>query len=188
MHPMGPDAGRAGPFDSPSGIWLNEASSPRARPLVLRTGDAHGGTDVDGSDRTMTLIPSTAAPSMRDMVWIPGGVFRMGSDEHYPEERPVHEVAVDGFWMDEHQVTVAEFRRFVKATGHVTVAERALDRRRLSRRRPGAARAGLARLPGGPRGPVDLNDYRNWWHWVPGAQWRHPMARAATSPGAIAIR
>ena len=51
----------------------------------------------------------------------------MGSDQHYPEERPVHDVAVDGFWMDEHQVTVAEFRRFVKATGHVTVAERALD-------------------------------------------------------------
>ena len=68
-----------------------------------------------------------SAPPGKDMAWIPGGTFRMGSDEHYAEERPVHEVAVDGFWMDEHQVTVAEFRRFVKATGHVTVAERALD-------------------------------------------------------------
>ena len=75
----------------------------------------------------MTLVPSTGTPSTRDMAWIPGGTFRMGSDEHYPEERPVHEVTVDGFWMDEHPVTVAEFRRFVEATGYVTVAERPLD-------------------------------------------------------------
>ena len=66
-------------------------------------------------------------PPSRDMVWIPGGTFRMGSEDFYPEERPVHEVTVDGFWIDEHPVTVAEFRRFVKATGHVTVAEQPLD-------------------------------------------------------------
>ena len=51
----------------------------------------------------------------------------MGSDDFYPEERPVHEVAVDGFWIDHHPVTNAEFRRFVKATGYVTVAEQAPD-------------------------------------------------------------
>jgi formylglycine-generating enzyme len=119
------------------------------------------------------MSPSTATPSTRDMAWIPGGVFRMGSDQHYPEERPVHEVAVDGFWMDEHQVTVAEFRRFVKATGHVTVAERALDAVDYPDADPGLL------VPGSlvfrrTRGPVDLDDYRNWWHWVPGAQWRRP--------------
>ena len=53
--------------------------------------------------------------------------FWMGSNDFYPEERPVHEVAVDGFWIDEHTVTVAEFRRFVKATGYVTFAEHPLD-------------------------------------------------------------
>ena len=58
---------------------------------------------------------------------IPGGRFRMGSEDFYPDERPVHEVVVDGFWMDEHPVTNAEFRRFVKETGYVTVAERPLD-------------------------------------------------------------
>ena len=58
---------------------------------------------------------------------IPGGQFRMGSEDFYPDERPVHEVAVDGFWMDEHPVTNAEFRRFVKETGYITVAERPLD-------------------------------------------------------------
>ena len=61
------------------------------------------------------------------MVWVPGGTFHMGSADFYPEERPVHSVSVDGFWMDDHLVTVAEFRRFVKATGHVTVAEVAPD-------------------------------------------------------------
>ena len=69
--------------------------------------------------------PSARPP--KNMVWIAGGEFAMGSEDFYPEERPVHTVGVDGFWMDEHPVTVAEFRRFVKATGHVTVAEIAPD-------------------------------------------------------------
>jgi formylglycine-generating enzyme required for sulfatase activity len=97
----------------------------------------------------------------------------MGSADYYPEERPVHRVSVDGFWMDEHAVTVAEFRRFVRATGHVTVAERPPDPAQY----PGAAPDVL--VPGSlvftqPDGPVDLSDPRNWWSWVPGAQWRHP--------------
>ena len=80
----------------------------------------------------MTAVPGVAdgpstEPPGRDMAWVPGGTFAMGSDGHYAEERPVHEVEVDGFWIDDHQVTVAEFRRFVKATGHVTVAERGLE-------------------------------------------------------------
>ncbi|WP_231610206.1 SUMF1/EgtB/PvdO family nonheme iron enzyme, partial [Rhodococcus sp. CX] len=61
------------------------------------------------------------------MVFIPGDTFWMGSEDFYPEERPVHQVTVGGFWMDEHPVTVAEFRRFVKATGYVTTAEVAPD-------------------------------------------------------------
>jgi sulfatase modifying factor 1 len=97
----------------------------------------------------------------------------MGSDDFYPEERPVHEVSVDGFWMDEHQVTVAEFRRFVKATGYVTVAERPLEAAEY----PGATPDLL--VPGSlvfhpTAGPVDLRDVSNWWTYVPGACWRHP--------------
>ena len=61
------------------------------------------------------------------MTWIPAGEFAMGSADFYAEERPVHLVAVDGFWIDTRPVTVAEFRRFVKQTGHVTVAEQAPD-------------------------------------------------------------
>src|SRR4029453_4070230 len=109
----------------------------------------------------------------KDMVWIPGGDFLMGSSDFYPEERPVHEVAVDGFWMDEHPVTVGEFRRFVKETGHVTLAEKALDPDDYPDADP------TLLVPGSlvfqkTRGPVPLDDYRNWWHWIPGAQWRHP--------------
>ena len=61
------------------------------------------------------------------MSWVEGGTFRMGSDRHYPEEGPVHRVAVDGFWMDRTPVTNRQFRDFVRATGHVTFAEVAPD-------------------------------------------------------------
>ena len=66
---------------------------------------------------------STSVVTGTDMVEIPGGTFRMGSDAHYPEERPVHRVTVDGFRMDPYPVTNARFRRFVETTGHVTFAE-----------------------------------------------------------------
>ncbi|MEV8098209.1 SUMF1/EgtB/PvdO family nonheme iron enzyme [Kitasatospora sp. NPDC085879] len=97
----------------------------------------------------------------------------MGSEEFYPEERPVHPVRVDGFWMDEHPVTVVAFRRFVKATGYVTVAERALDPADY----PGADPTAL--VPGAlvfrmTSGPVDLDEWRRWWSYLPGASWRHP--------------
>ena len=69
----------------------------------------------------------TKDPWMKEMIQIPGGIFAMGSDDFYPEEAPVHEVEVDGFWIDQHPVTVAAFRRFVKETGYVTVAERTPD-------------------------------------------------------------
>ena len=61
------------------------------------------------------------------MVWIPAGTFQMGSDDHYPEEAPAHPVTVSGFWIERTQVTNAAFRRFVKATGYVTLAERMPD-------------------------------------------------------------
>ena len=127
-------------------------------------------------------IDPAGPPPARDMAWIPGGTFRMGSADFYPEERPVHEVAVDGFWMDDHPVTVAEFRRFVKATGHVTLAEQAPEASDY----PDADPALL--VPGSlvfhrTRGPVDLDDYANWWSWVPGAQWRHPEGPGSTLDG-----
>jgi formylglycine-generating enzyme len=90
---------------------------------------------------TVEHTPGTAA-----MLRIPCGTFAMGAAEFYPEERPVHRVAVDGFLIDRAPVTVAEFRRFVKATGYVTVAERPLDPAEYPDADP-AARPGLARVP-----------------------------------------
>src|SRR5436309_16061826 len=66
-----------------------------------------------------------ASTLLKNMVEVRGGQFRMGSDRFYPEERPVRDVSVDGFWIDSHPVTVAEYRRFVKNTGHITFAEQA---------------------------------------------------------------
>lgn len=63
------------------------------------------------------IAPPGGGPQRSDMIWIPGGSFVMGSDDHYPEEAPAHLVEVSGFWIDQTQVTNAAFRRFVKATG-----------------------------------------------------------------------
>jgi formylglycine-generating enzyme required for sulfatase activity len=106
----------------------------------------------------------------------------MGSEDFYPEERPVREVAVDGFWMDDHPVTVGEFRRFVKATGHVTSAEIAPDADDYPDAQPDLL------VPGSlvfqrTAGPVSLDGFRNWWAWVPGADWRHPEGPGSTLNG-----
>ena len=97
----------------------------------------------------------------------------MGSDRFYPEERPVREVSVEGFWIDRHPVTVAEFRRFVKATGHVTWAEQAPQAEDYPDADEDALVAGSLVFHK-TNGPVDLRDFRNWWNWTPGADWRHP--------------
>ena len=122
--------------------------------------------------RHVSVSLSASAPS-RNMVRVPGGEFLMGSDAFYPEEAPVRRAAVDGFWIDEHPVTVAEFRRFVKATGHVTGAERPPDAADYPDADPALLVPGsLVFSPAD--GPVDLSDFRNWWEWKPGAFWRRP--------------
>ena len=96
------------------------------------------------------------------MVWIPGGTFRMGSDRHYPEEAPAHEVSVDGFWIDRTPVTNREFRKFVNATGYVTFAEIEPDPKDYPGALPHMLRAGsLVFTP--PKQPVDLRDWSQWW-------------------------
>src|SRR5580700_73515 len=63
------------------------------------------------------------SPAYKDMVWIPGGTFQMGSNDHYPEERPTHSATVEGYWIDKYAVTNEQFARFVEATDFVTLAE-----------------------------------------------------------------
>ncbi len=116
---------------------------------------------------------STEAVGDAEPAWIPGGTFAMGSASHYPEEAPVHSVAVDGFWIRPAAVTNARFTEFVEATGYVTVAERPLDPKDF----PGAPEANL--VPGSlvftmTSGPVNLTHLSLWWTWTSGACWRHP--------------
>src|SRR6185295_10088671 len=114
------------------------------------------------------LFPSTSFQpdaTVRDessqidkMIWIPGGTFRMGSDKHYPEEAPAHRVTVDEFLIDRTPVTNRQFKEFVKATGHVTVAEITPDPKDYPGMLPHMAYAGsLMFLP--PNHPVNLRDF-----------------------------
>lgn len=119
---------------------------------------------------------------LRDMVWVPGGTFRMGSDDHYPEEAPVHRVTVSGFWMDRTPVTNARFRRFVKATGHVTMAERKPKASDYPGARPEMLFAGSLLFSPRP-GITDLRDWSQWWDFRKGVDWRHPSGRGSNIHG-----
>jgi formylglycine-generating enzyme required for sulfatase activity len=118
-------------------------------------------------------VPRSGDPPDEGMVWVPGGLFRMGSSVHYPEEAPSHLAQVDGFWMDCHTVTNDQFRRFVEATQYVTVAERRPSRADYPDARPEQLMPASAvfRNPGRR---VDLREPYHWWIYVKGAQWRHP--------------
>jgi formylglycine-generating enzyme len=108
-----------------------------------------------------------------DMMLIPGGTFRMGSDMHYPEEAPVHRVSVDAFWIDKTPVTNRQFKEFVRATGHVTNAEIVPDPKDYPGALPHMLYAGsLVFSP--PTHPVDLRNWGQWWTFLKGADWRHP--------------
>jgi formylglycine-generating enzyme required for sulfatase activity len=125
------------------------------------------------------LDVATSKPASRSgqepdgMVFIPGGTFRMGSDNHYPEEAPAHRVSVDPFFIDRAPVTNRQFRDFVRATGHVTVAEKVPDARDYPGALPHMLYAGsLVFTP--PSHPVNLRDWSQWWQFMKGGDWRHP--------------
>ncbi len=133
----------------------------------------------------MTEVLPTTAPGPAPapgMVWIPEGTYRMGSDAHYPEEAPAHEVSVDGFWIDATPVTNRQFREFVEATGHVTFCEIAPNAADY----PGAdpamlVPASVVFVP--PVERVNLSDHFQWWQFVAGADWRHPQGPDSSLEG-----
>ncbi len=131
-----------------------------------------------------SVNPSKAPrPAPEGMVWIPGGTFWMGgNDAATTDADPLHLVRVSGFWLDWTEVTNADFARFVKATGYVTVAERKPD----SKDFPGVDPAKL--VPGSavftpPKEPIPLDDPLAWWRYVPGADWRHPEGPGSSIDG-----
>ena len=121
-------------------------------------------------------------PRHVDMRLIPGATFLMGSNNHYPEEAPVHSVAVDGFWIDRTPVTNRQFREFVDATGYLTFAEIDPDPKDYPGALPHMLKAGsLVFSP--PDKPVDLRNYANWWSFRFGANWRRPYGKGSSIRG-----
>src|SRR4026208_2563350 len=117
-----------------------------------------------------------------DMLFIPGGTFRMGSDKHYPEEAPAHSVTVDGFWIDPTPVTNRDFRKFVNATGYITFAEIKPDAKDYPGALPHMLKAGsLVFTP--PKEVVDLTDWGQWWNFKFGANWRRPYGPRSSISG-----
>ena len=150
-------------------------------------------TDLPAGFET-TSINSTKPPSPAPeaMVWIPGGEFSMGSD-HRSESLcglpgitndavPIHRVYVDGFWMDQTEVTNAQFREFVEATGYITVAEIKPTKEEFPTAPEENLIAGSTVFKPTP-GPVEFDNYLQWWSYVPGADWRHPAGPQSSIEG-----
>jgi len=133
-----------------------------------------------------TVINSAAAPGTapNGMVWIPGGEFSMGANDPpdmdevgmkaTEDARPIHRVYVDGFFMDQTDVTNAQFAAFVKATNYITVAERTPRAEDFPGAPPENLVAGSV-IFSPPDHPVSLDNHYQWWSYVPGANWRHPL-------------
>jgi formylglycine-generating enzyme required for sulfatase activity len=126
------------------------------------------------------------------MIWIAGGVFSMGSTDRLarPDEQPIHRVRVTGFWIDQTEVTNAQFAEFADATGYKTVAERPVDWEELKKQvPPGTPKPDEAQLQPGslvftsPESPVGTADASAWWRWTIGANWRHPTGPTSTIEG-----
>jgi formylglycine-generating enzyme len=120
--------------------------------------------------------------SLTTMIFVAGGTYRMGSDKHYPEEAPVHRVAVDGFWIDRTPVTNRDFRKFVNDSGYVTFAEIAPNPADYPGALPHMLKAGsLVFTP--PKDPVDQPHWSRWWNFKCGANWRRPYGPRSTISG-----
>ncbi len=127
-----------------------------------------------------TAIPPE--PAQRGMVFVHGGTFLMGSDQHYPEEGPVHRVRVDGFFIDEAPVTNADFSKFVAATNYRTFAESPPDPEDYPGILPEMLYAGSLVFQQ-PAQTVDLRDWTRWWSFLEGACWRHPYGPNSSIEG-----
>jgi formylglycine-generating enzyme len=154
--------------------------------------EAHGAMDV-GFEPTVANATGTPSRTPAGMAWIPGGQFSMGAAQHMDEmnevgmqatvdSRPIHRVYVDGFFIDRTDVTNAQFAGFVKATGYVTVAERKPDPKDFPGAPPENLVAGSV-VFSPPDHPVPLNNHFQWWTYVPGASWRHPLGPGSNITG-----
>src|SRR5436190_13440545 len=150
--------------------------------IVLTEASAFSGTAEFQPTVPNKRSPAGKAP--QGMVWVPGGEFSMGAavggegSHEMPmgsnDSQPVHRVYVDAFWMDATPVTNAQFEAFVRATSYVTIAERAPTKEEF----PTAPEANLvagAVVFAATDHEVSLNDHYQWWSYIKGANWRHPL-------------
>ena len=146
------------------------------------------------------VSPSTAPPVVAmpeapvdgppGMVWIPGGRFRMGAlegdEQARPDERPAHQVEVDGFWMDAHEITNDQFAEFVAETGYVTTAEKKPDWEELKKQvppgtpKPHDSVLVAASMVFTPVETTNLFDWSQWWSWVKDANWKNPQGEGSS--------
>lgn len=132
----------------------NAESTPPESPLVIES-------------------PGTAPPGM---VWIPGGTYVMGSDDGLPDEQPRHTIRLDGYWMDKTEVTNSQFKKFVDATGYVTVAEKTPSPADFPGVDPKSLVAGALVLV--KRAQIGYE-----WKFVGGANWKHPAGPGSSIDG-----
>ena len=141
-------------------------------------------------DSAITL--PTKPLSTSAMKWIPSGTFSMGANNEQArkDEYPVHKVKINGFWMDETEVTNQQFKEFIDATNYITYAERTPDWEEIKLQLPpGIPKPHDSLLIAGSLvfkpsdTEVDLNDYGQWWIWVNGANWKHPMGSDSSIEG-----
>ncbi len=166
----------------------NAASSTGRAPRVVNAGS----TAQPKEERHRVRSPSEPEGRPVEMVWIPGGEFTIGSDDPQapPQETPARRVSIEGFWLDETEVTNTAFRKFVEATGYVTTAERPIDWDDLKKQLPpGTPKPPIDKLvPGSlvfnpPSVQVSLDDHSAWWTWTPGASWKHPEGPGSSIEG-----
>lgn len=133
-----------------------------------------------------SLIKYSGISSLKGMVLIPEGTFEMGGDNNQAgaDEYPKHKVKVSSFYMDVTEVTNAAFKEFVDATGYITTAEKKLNWEDLKKSvPPGTSKPADSLLEpsslvfNSTSGPVELNDFSQWWRWIKGADWKHPEGR-----------
>ncbi len=147
------------------------------------------------ADTVVVNVDSLKAdnPLLKEMVFIPGGVFNMGArDDQFAreDEYPVHRVKVNSFFMDPHPVTNSQFQQFVEETGYITTAEKDIDWAEFKKQLPAGTpkpadslleASSLVFTP--PSHRVNLNDVSQWWTWVRGASWKHPQGPGSSIDG-----
>ena len=142
--------------------------------LALKKAAKDTAKQFDPPDRLGHVVPSAVGPvDTNEMVWIPSGKFIMGAEGGQSDEMPLHEVSIDGFWMDRTEVSNEQFDRFVRATGYQTIAERKPDPKDFPGVPPENLVAGSV-VFNPPPGDVPLDNHMVWWEYRAGANWRHP--------------